>query len=192
MSLNRYAPRRDDNEPEIRKRFAHHGWHTEQLSGKGMPDLLAMIARPAATAGKCCKPEYALVDVKEPTGKPTAAQVLKWQSLKDKGIPVYVARTPEDVDAIVAGTAEPWGLMEAKPRKRRGKTAAPAIGGHVVSTEAFYLPPQRYRAKLPKPPYFPPRTLPDVAREAETFAPLQCDGVGGGHLVECVQLQAKP
>jgi hypothetical protein len=178
MTLHRFAARRDDNEPEIRKRFAHHGWHTEQLSGKGMPDLLAMIARSAATAGKRCKPEYALVDVKEPTGKPTAAQVLKWQSLKDKGIPVYVARTPEDVDAIVAGTAEPWGLMEAKPRKKRGAHAK----AHA----------ERQCTCYPRPSYTPPRTLPDVAREAETFAPLQCDCVGGGHLVECVQLQAKP
>lgn len=166
MTLNRFNPRRDGNEPEIRKRLAHHGWHTEQLSGKGMPDLLCWPFTLANKEGIATWGRRAvLVDVKEPTGKPTAAQVLKWRSLKDKGIPVYVARTPEDVDAIVAGTAEPWGVMEARPRKKRNKTAAPAVGGHVVSPEAFYLPPQRYRAKLSKPSYTPPRTIPGLGAE---------------------------
>jgi hypothetical protein len=103
----RTAAKRDDNEPEIRERFAHHGWHTEALSDAGMPDLL------------CWPPEdkrgwalglttSALVDVKERLGKPTKPQVKKWTALHTLGVPVYIARSEADVDAIVAGTAEAW------------------------------------------------------------------------------------
>lgn len=207
MSLNRFNPRRDGNEPGIRSRFKFHGWHTEQLSGKGMPDLLCWPFTLANKEGIATWGRRAvLVDVKEPTGKPTAAQVLKWQSLKDKGIPVYVARTEEDVDAIVAGIAESWapglskaaiqnGLamiaqtraaMEARTRKKRSglctkckhlrsahgrrgcDRAHPRIGrcGCIGDSEAI---------RTPVASYAPPRTLPDVAKEAEaTFAPCPC------------------
>jgi len=203
MTLHRFAAKRDDNEPTIRKRFSHHGWHTEQLSGKGMPDLLCwprQAATPCPPSERCLALSV-LVDVKEPTGKPTAAQVLKWQALKDKGIPVYVARTPEDVDAIVAGTAEPWGLMEARPRKKRGKALATVVAdasgplrlvrpegvgqrrGRAVEfndamakllAEQATQPPKK---RAPRPSYTPPRTLPDVAQEAEAFAPAPCGGI---------------
>lgn len=109
MSIHRHAARRDGNEPAIRERFARHGWHTEQLSMAGMPDLM------------CWAPEFfdwriaILVDVKEPTGKPTPAQVKKWAELARAGIPVYVARTHEDVDAIVAGSADPWSETRTRP-----------------------------------------------------------------------------
>lgn len=107
MSLHRVNPKRDANEPEIRARFAHHGWQTEQLSGAGMPDLLAVVW---STRDSQVNPWrlMVLVDVKERKGKPTPAQEKKWAELAAKGIPVYVARTEVDVDAIVAGTAEPW------------------------------------------------------------------------------------
>lgn len=101
-SARRRANRRDDNEPEIRKRFAAHGWHTETLSAPGMPDLLALATEigPLLSA--------ALVDVKGVKGKPTPAQVEKWTALAAAGIPVYVCRTRADVDALVAGTLEAW------------------------------------------------------------------------------------
>lgn len=104
------ASRRDDNEPEIRKRFAVHGWHTETLSAPGMPDLLAYPPRPSLLGFTQVKH----VDVKGAKGKPTPAQVEKWTALSVAGIPVYVCRTRADVDALVAGTLEPW-----EPEARR-------------------------------------------------------------------------
>ena len=112
MSLHRVNPRRDANEPEIRARFAMHGWHTEQVSGKGMPDLMVWAGtrneRDAQFAIHCGALRTYLVDVKMPKGGFMPAQEKKWAELAAKGIPVYVARTEADVDAIVAGTAEPW------------------------------------------------------------------------------------
>lgn len=111
MSLNRYNPRRDANEPEIRKRFVHHDWHTEQLSGAGMPDLLAWPWEPPTTERRSI-----FVDVKDGDGKPTGPQVKKWTNLRVLGIPVYVVRTEADVDALVAGTLEPWGPEPRMPQ----------------------------------------------------------------------------
>ena len=108
MGVNRRAARRDDNEPAIRKRFASHGWHTEQLSGTGMPDLLAFNLRVNLHSTR-------LVDVKMPDGKVTNPQVKKWSELAANGIPVYVVRTEADVDALVASTLEAW-----SPEAQRG------------------------------------------------------------------------
>lgn len=154
MSLNRYAPKRDKSEPTIRARFSQHGWHTEALSGKGLPDLLCMKADAHAyIPGARWEPRYLLVDVKEPKGKPTPAQVEKWKALSTKGIPVYVARTEADVDAIVAGSAEPWGVMEAKPK--RG-TVSKGMGHAIRDQDPEWLKARALKA----------------AREAEeTFAP---------------------
>lgn len=104
--LARHNAKRDENEPEIRKRFAAHGWHTEQVSGKGMPDLLVFLPERMAAS----RPAF-LVDVKMPDGTLTKAQKEKWPTLHKKGIPVYVVRTAADVDALVGGTLEPWRPM---------------------------------------------------------------------------------
>lgn len=114
MSLHRFAAARDANEPAIRERFSHHGWHTEQISGKGMPDLLCF----PTVASKGGWRLAVLVDVKMPKGTLKPAQVEKWTALAQKGIPVYVARSEVDVDAIVAGEAEPWGVLEDAPKKQ--------------------------------------------------------------------------
>lgn len=111
MSIHRRAARRDGNEPEIRKRFAFHGWHTEQVSGTGMPDLMCwpepMVLRGWAHDFGGAIPSF-LVDVKMPDGRTKPAQVSKWTYLRLQGIPVYVVRTVDDVDALVAGVLEPW------------------------------------------------------------------------------------
>jgi hypothetical protein len=112
------ASRRDDNEPEIRTRFATHGWHTEALSAPGMPDLLAYPPRPSLLGFTQVKH----VDVKGEKGKPTPAQVEKWTALSEKGIPVYVCRNSGDVDALVAGNLQPWAPWEDEVR-RMGREA---------------------------------------------------------------------
>lgn len=148
--LARHAARRDENEPQIRKRFAAHGWHTEQVSGKGMPDLL------------CWPPEYGhplrwplqstfLVDVKMPKGKLEPAQEKKWAELAEKGIPVYVVRSEADVDALVRGELEPW-----KPSTMKSSTGR--LGAAYVS--AIMRSHEREQRAT------------EAAREAEkTFAP---------------------
>lgn len=113
--LARHNAKRDGNEPELRKRFAYHGWHTEQVSGKGMPDLMVWPDSPrereAVRAINHGAVRNYLVDVKMPKGKLKPAQEEKWKALHAKGIPVYVVRTEADVDALIKGTLEPWRPM---------------------------------------------------------------------------------
>lgn len=149
MSLNRYAPKRDKNEGEIRKRFAHHGWHTEQLSGSGMPDLLAVTWHTRDSMNVPWR-SMVLVDVKEPKGKVTPAQDKKWTALLEKGIPVYVARTESDVDAIAAGTAEPW--RPAKPIAKSGYTPprGPGVDAAKQADETLGIHGADFGSKLPR------------------------------------------
>ena len=146
--------KRDSNETAIRKRFARHGWHTEQMSGTSIPDLLCWPMNPASAVhdydGLAAS---VLVDVKEPAGKPTPAQAEKWKALSDKGIPVYVARTPEDVDTIVAGSAEPWGVVEARPK--RGKAIA-TVSGDAGKRRHVVREPGGGKKRAPRPAYTPP------------------------------------
>lgn len=105
----RRAAQRDTNEGAIRKRFAHHGWHTEQVSQEGKWDLDAYPSvLPVGLVLKSSAILVAHVDVKLPDGRIEELQVEKWTALHKLGIPVYVARTEADVDAIVSGTATPW------------------------------------------------------------------------------------
>jgi len=90
-----------------------------QLSGKGLPDLLVM-ARGHMT------PCYWLIDVKTPTGGFKPAQIEKWGEALDAGIPIFVCRTPEDVRAVLAGSATPWGRMDAAPA-RKPKVPKPGV-----------------------------------------------------------------
>lgn len=147
MSIHRHAAKRDTNEPTIRRRFAHHGWHTEQISGSGMPDLLAFNTQ--SIFAKVVR----LVDVKMAKGDVTKAQRSKWEYLRLQGIPVYVVRTEADVDALVGGTLEPW----QPPMSER-------------------VPGGLRKRLLPQRGYTPPRSTPVcAANEAEeTFAPCAC------------------
>lgn len=133
MSLHRRAARRDDNEPEIIAAFAAHGWHVEQMSAAGMPDLLAFGERPGKRKGT--DRLVHLVDVKGHGKKATPAQEEKWKALAEKGIPVYVARTEEDVAAIVAGTADAW-VPEANARRVRSLSASVAAPAPAAETFA--------------------------------------------------------
>lgn len=126
MSLHRYAAKRDGNESAIRDRFERHKWHTEQLSGSGMPDLIAWPLFTLRTLAGAPVPGAnlrlsALIDVKMPHGAVTPAQVTKWGELAKKGVPVYVVRTEADVDALVAGVLAPWmtkGIAYRPPRTK--------------------------------------------------------------------------
>jgi hypothetical protein len=104
LSLHRRAAARDANEPAIRTAFTAHGWHTEQVSGKGMPDLLAWPKVNGRGGWRICL----LVEVKMPKGALKPAQEEKWAALAEKGIPVYVVRTAEDVAALVRGELAAW------------------------------------------------------------------------------------
>lgn len=124
MSLHRRAARRDDNEGEIRNAFKRHRWHTEALSAAGMPDLLAWPPHPprgSEDGDRCCYAS-ALVDVKGKDGTATEAQREKWTALAEKGIPVYVCRTAEDVDALVRGELMAWAPDAWRPVQRIGLT----------------------------------------------------------------------
>jgi RNA-splicing ligase RtcB len=176
MTLHRFAARRDANEPEIRSRFAHHGWHTEALSGTGMPDLLCLGDIQPLAWRRSTHPhvrQVVLVDVKTPKGGFKPAQEKKWTALRAKGIPVYIARTADDVDAIVAGTAEAWA-----PRTLAAVTADAGRPLHVARAPGK-------GSRSVRRNYTPPRSKPvDAAKEAEeTFAPAHFDGcawyVGG-------------
>lgn len=170
MSLHRYAAARDKNEPTIRKRFAHHGWHTEQVSGAGMPDLVAFNLH------STFHPGVRLVDVKMPKGALKPAQVKKWAALRALGIPVYVVRTEADVDALVGGTLEPW-----SPEDRHLKPCVEAAKGCrctgcVSIRKRGGTPthdPSEAPTRVPRAAYTPPLSTPvDAAKEAEaTFAP---------------------
>lgn len=181
--------KRDSNEPEIIRRFAHHGWHVEQLSGTAIPDLLCwpMDPRIRLPFDRISPLSMSvLVDVKEPKGKPTPAQVEKWKALATKGIPVYVARTEADVDAIVSGAAEPWGVFEARPKRpllpsewvsKALREGVPKVLATIATDAGNRLhvvrEPGKVQKRAPRPAYEPPRsTPPNAAREAgETFAP---------------------
>lgn len=171
MSIHRFAARRDANEPEIRKRFAYHGWHTEQVSGAGMPDLMCWPAHPGVTHRQTVKTASMLVDVKDGNGKPTKAQVSKWRHLRLHGIPVYVVRTEADVDALVAGTLEPWG-----PAPRMPQTIPAILREEWEAIGQRRVPNHSTTSKRsPKASYTPPRSTPvDAAKEAEAFAPDFC------------------
>jgi hypothetical protein len=121
--------KRDANEPKIIRRFSLHGWHAEQISGNRLWDLICW------PGGKHLAVRASwLVDVKAEDGKVTPAQTEKWSDLAAKGIPVYVVRTEADVDAIVAGTAAPWGPAEkvAATRTRPSARAAVARGAAIL------------------------------------------------------------
>lgn len=147
MSIHRHAAKRDSNEPAIRKRFAHHGWHTEQMNGAGMPDLLAWPSSMLASGGRhLCF----LVDVKTPTGKVTPAQEEKWKALAEKGIPVYVVRTAADVDALVRGELAAWHPHDE--RQHHAKPCAKRLGARPVTRTRFGTPtPATYTPPRSKP-----------------------------------------
>lgn len=98
----RRAAHRDSNEGEIRARFEHHGWHVESVNQEGKWDL---DCYPPGGPGWRM---VVHVDAKMPDGRIELAQVEKWTALHALRIPVYIARSEADVDAIVSCSAEPW------------------------------------------------------------------------------------
>lgn len=98
MSRTRHRTSVDANQQALAERFERWGWSVAALHGVGggVPDLLVagtLRAHPHTTL-------TALVEVKTPTGKLRDTQrafVASWRG------PVYVARTVEDVEAIVHG-----------------------------------------------------------------------------------------
>ena len=83
MSLNRRAPKRDANETVIKEALRAAGATVEELSGKGIPDLLIGYQQ-----------QTVLAEVKSAKGKLTEAQETfhrRW-----KGGVIYILRTTED------------------------------------------------------------------------------------------------
>ena len=75
MSLKRYAAKRDKNEREIIDALMAAGCTVQQLSLKGVPDLLVGYTDPDTGA-----PTNALMEVKAPGGKltPDEHEWLEW------------------------------------------------------------------------------------------------------------------
>lgn len=88
MSRHWQHKRVDGNQPAVIEALAKSGWSVLSLSklGRGAPDLLAW----KASAG------YRLIEVKQPKGKPTPAQV----RFREAGWPVVTVRSADEV----------WGL----------------------------------------------------------------------------------
>lgn len=125
--------KRDSNEPQVMKRFRHHGWHAEQISGNRLWDLLAFPPQSRTL------PIAALVDVKQPDGEVTKAQSEKWTALHALGIPVYVVRTEADVDALVGGTLAPW-EPESKADRVAARLRKMGMGATVVVRDGKPVP----------------------------------------------------
>lgn len=178
--------KRDANEPEVMKRFRFHGWHPEQISGNRLWDLNVYPPKQPAQRVVGVATCVFHVDVKMPGGTVTKAQGEKWEALAAKGIPVYVVRTAEDVDALVRGELLPWRPWDEEVRGMSGGTKRGARPGQVTPRGKGMRPPENGSDRL-KPcgckrslgrcehsgNYTPPRSKPvDAAKEAEeTFAP---------------------
>lgn len=114
---------RDVNEPEIMKHFLVHGWHPEQVSGNRLWDLNAYPPKQPSQRVHGVATCLFHVDVKTAKGKVTPAQAEKWTTLRAKGIPVYVVRTAEDVDALVRGELVAWEPEDDEVAIRRKRSA---------------------------------------------------------------------
>jgi hypothetical protein len=90
--------KRDENEPAIIEVLRAHGCVVWQLSGKGIPDLLALR-----------KGKKWLADVKMP-GKPTTKpQEDAWEEAATKAnVSVFILRTPEDATKMLNDALAPW------------------------------------------------------------------------------------
>ena len=83
MSLSRHNPKRDANERIIIEALEARGFHVDQVSGKGIPDLL--VSKHGAMW---------LIDVKRPKGRFTSQQI-QWRS-RFQGPPPVTVRTVEE------------------------------------------------------------------------------------------------
>lgn len=106
MSLQRIAAKRDRNEPEIIDGLIKAGRGVQQLSAKGVPDLLVSGEMVIICPSCFCpirQPNNALIEVKFEKGKLTPDQV-EWHShWREHGGQVDIARTIEEAIAIVEG-----------------------------------------------------------------------------------------
>lgn len=86
----------------IRARLEADGWLVLKTHGgafqAGLPDLF------------CARGGVQLwLEVKRPSGgRLTRAQRVLFPRLRAAGVPVYVVRGIEDLEAVLAGKAEPW------------------------------------------------------------------------------------
>jgi hypothetical protein len=189
--LARHNARRDANEPLIVSAFEARGWTVVKLSGKGLPDLLCMKNT------QILGPQYILVDVKMPKGEFKPAQVETWKRWGVRGLPVYVATTEDDVLAIIQGTAQPWGELDAAPKreKREPVPIRTRLGPHVSRPAPNYVSPIPHGSPTNPlgPKAFEPSNVDEhrallAAMDAqETFAPPPCTlSVPCGHCMNCI------
>ena len=90
VSLNRYNPRRDENEPEIIEALRKEGVFVERLSGARVPDLLC-----------CHKGLLFLVEVKMPDGRLTKAQRDFSEDIFEHNIPAYICTQAYSVPTLI-------------------------------------------------------------------------------------------
>jgi hypothetical protein len=105
VSLNRFAKKRDANEPVIVRALRAVGASVEPISAKDAPDLLVGFA------GRTY-----LFEIKTPTGRPSADQ-LTWHACW-KGDPVRLVRSPEEALANLGFLVGPPGFWRRCPRDR--------------------------------------------------------------------------
>ncbi len=74
MSLRRYNPRRDGNEPAIVRALQARGFSVVRVSGSGVPDLLVGYRNAVDSFGNP-EPRMWLVEVKQPKGRMKPAQI---------------------------------------------------------------------------------------------------------------------
>lgn len=91
MSLHRNNPKRDINEPEIVERLREHGCPVWQLSGRGIPDLLALVHN-----------EWVLIEVKGKQGRLTPDQTRFLNQVAEAGgAPLYMVSSRGEIDDII-------------------------------------------------------------------------------------------
>ena len=82
MSLNRYNPKRDKNEPEIIEAFREEGFFVQPLSGRRVPDLLVGYSG-----------YFFLVEGKSEKGTLTPDQEGFFDEAEEHNLPVYICRS---------------------------------------------------------------------------------------------------
>lgn len=98
MSIPHRAPRRDGNEAEIINALRHFGATVEQLSKKGLPDLLVGFVDPATG-----EPRNLLMEVKTAKGKLEPDQETWHERWRGQ---VAVVRTADEALELIGRSVE--------------------------------------------------------------------------------------
>lgn len=116
MALHRRAAKRDANEPDVVKAFTKAKCRVWKLSGRGVPDLLALQRWTASPAQLAFLERFGLfmaAEVKNPDGLNRATESQVAQE-RDGVAPWPVLRGPEEARALVGRHAPTKKRLPAK------------------------------------------------------------------------------